>query len=226
MYSFDNKYIKNLESVDGYLYHLLLWHDKINHNYYIVILTIIYIVIINLLDGILYLKFYNYTGDFDFNLNANKADHAYIYKKDNNYYLVDLNYYTITIWDLSKKCKLKKIRTNIKIKNQQLNEINKDNKDKDEDIKIYKLKRLVKWNNKYTIVINKHCSYVNGKHEYSFVQIIDLEQGKAITKIGKGINEKEYIRFMKVLNHPIYGESLIFVDKFIGVQLWTTIKTK
>ena len=86
------------------MYHLLLWHDKINHNCYIVILTIKYIAIINLLDGILYWKINNYTGDFDFNLNANKADHAYIYKKDNNYYLVDLNYATITIWDLYKKC--------------------------------------------------------------------------------------------------------------------------
>jgi len=41
--------------------------------------------------------------------------------------------------------------------------------------------------------------------------------------MGKEKDEKEYIRFMKTLNHPIYGESLILVDKFIGVQLWTTI---
>ena len=31
---------------------------------------------------------------------------------------------------------------------------------------------------------------------------------------------------MKTLIHPIYGESLILVDNSIGVQLWTTNKTK
>ena len=36
MYSLDNQYIKNSESIDGYLYHILLWHDKINNIYYIV----------------------------------------------------------------------------------------------------------------------------------------------------------------------------------------------
>ena len=29
---------------------------------------------------------------------------------------------------------------------------------------------------------------------------------------------------MKTLIHPIYGESLILVDNFIGVQFWTTNK--
>ena len=212
MYSFDNQYIKNIESVKGYLYHLLLWHDKINQKYYIVVLTIKYLEIINLLDWNLYCELHNYTGDFDFNLNVNKADHAYIYKEGNNYYLVDLNYNTITIWDLYKKCKFKAIDTKFKIFNEILNEDD-----------IYQLKRLVKWNNKYIIVINKHCSYKKGKKEYSFFQNIDLEEGKAISKMGKEKDEKEYIRFMKTLNHPIYGESLILVDKFIGVQLWTTI---
>ena len=215
MYSFDNQYIKKMESVDGYLYHLLSWNDEINNNYYIVILSIIYIVIINLLDGKLYCKLYNYTGDFDFNLNANKADHAYIYKENNNYYLVDLNYHIITIWDLYKKCEFKKIAINIKIFNERLNKND-----------IYQLKSLVKWNNKYIIVLNKHCSYNNGKKEYSFIQIIDLKNRKTITKIGEGKDEKNFIRFMKTLIHPIYGESLILVDKFNGVQLWTTNKTK
>ena len=212
-YSFDNQYVNQLKSVDGYLYHLLLWHDKINHNYYIVILTIEYIVIINLLDGKLYCELDNYTGDFDFNLNANKADHAYIYKEDDNYYLVDLIYNIITIWDLYKNCEFKAIETKFKIFNERLNE---------EDV--YQLKRLVKWNNKYIIVINKYRSYEEGKKEYSFIQIIDLEKAKPITKIGKEKDEKEYIRFMKTLIYPIYGESLILVDKFNGVQLWTTIK--
>lgn len=215
MFSFDNEYIESVQSVKGYLYHLLLWHDKINHNCYIVILTIKYIAIINLLDEKLYCELDNYTGDFDFNLNANKADHAYIYKEDNNYYLVDLNYATITIWDLYKKCQFKRINTKFEIFNERLN--------KDD---IYQLKHLVKWNNKYMIVINKHCSYDHGKKEYSFIQIIDLEEGKPISKMGKEKDEKEYIRFMKTLIHPIYGESLILVDKFIGVQLWTTLKTE
>ena len=204
-----------MESVDGYLYHLLSWNDEINNNYYIVILSIKYIVIINLLDGKLYCKLFNYTGDFDFNLNANKADHAYIYKENNNYYLVDLNYHTITIWDLYKKCKFKNFVTKIKIFNEKLNQDD-----------IYKLKRLVKWNNNYIIVLNKHCSYSNGKKEYSFIQIIDLKNGKAISKIGNEKDEKKFIRFMKTLIHPIYGESLILVDNFIGVQFWTTNKTK
>ena len=215
MYSFDNKYIKKIESVEGYLYHLLSWNDEINNNYYLVILSIEYIVIINLLDGKLYCKLFNYTGDFDFNLNANKADHAYIYKENNNYYLVDLNYHTITIWDLYKKCEFKNIVTKIKIFNEKLNQDD-----------IYKLKRLVKWNNNYIIVLNKHCSYSNGKKEYSFIQIIDLKNGKAISKIGNEKDEKKFIRFMKTLIHPIYGESLILVDNFIGVQFWTTNKTK
>lgn len=211
MYSLDNKYIKDLEIIDGYLYHLLIWNDNINHNYYIVILTILYIAIINILDGKLYWTVMNYTGDFDFNLNANKSDHAYIYKNNNNYYLVDLNYFYVTIWDLYKKCKVKQIKTDIEIFNKKL--------DKNEKI-IYKLKRLVKWNNKYTIVIKKHHSY-NPENEYSSLQIIDLEQGKVITKMGNEKDEKEYIRFMKPFIHPIYGESLIAVDKFKGIQLWT-----
>ena len=43
--------------------------------------------------------------------------------------------------------------------------------------------------------------------------------------MGKEKDEKEYVKFMKTLIHPIYGESLIAIDKFIGVQLWT-IKNK
>ena len=211
MYSFSNHFIKNLESVDGYFYHLLLWHDKIKDIYYIVILTIIYIAIYNLFDGKLYHRFFNYTGDFHFNTNANKADHAYIYQKDNNYYLVDLNYYTVTIWDLYDKCKFKSIDTNIKIFNKKLKETNP-----------YKLKHLVKWNNKYTIVINKYYSYPN--HDYSFIQIVDLESGKFITRMGNAEDEKECIRFIKTIIHPIFGESLLIVDKFNGIQLWTIKK--
>ena len=123
------------------MYHLLLWHDKINNNYFIIILINEDIAIINLLNGKLYWKFKNYTGDFDFNLNANKTDHAYIYKKDNNYYLVDLNYDTVTIWDLYKKCRFTEFDINIRINKGKLN------KDDEDDDNIYKLKRLVKWNN-------------------------------------------------------------------------------
>ena len=207
MYSFNNQFIKNLESVHGYFYHLLLWHDKIKDIYYIVILTNEYISIYNLIDGKLFKSFLNYTGDFIFNTNANKADHAYIYQKDNNYYLVDLNYNTVTIWDLYNKCKFKSIELNINIFNKKLNESNP-----------YKLKHLVKWNNKYAIVINKYFS----NHEYSFIQIVDLVFGNIITRMGNANDEKEYVRFIKTIIHPIFGESLLMVNKFTGIQLWTT----
>lgn len=60
---------------------------------------------------------------------------------------------------------------------------------------------IIKWNNKYTIGAN------NG------LKVIDIENGQIVTVI------KEKINYIKKLNHPIYGESIIVGDKK-NISVW------
>ena len=38
-------------------------------------------------------------------------------------------------------------------------------------------------------------------------------------------DEKRNIDFVKKINHPIYGESLIVYEEYKDVQLWTAVET-
>ena len=61
---------------------------------------------------------------------------------------------------------------------------------------------IIKWNNRYAIGIH------NG------LKIIDIENGNVVSAI------KKQVYYLKKINHPIYGESLITYDKK-NFSLWT-----
>ena len=71
------------------------------------------------------------------------------------------------------------------------------------------LKNIIEWNKKYAIVADLG--------ENSFY-IIDLENNKIISKIrGHNVNT---LTFIKKVNHPIYGESLMSLEHNGSVKLW------
>jgi hypothetical protein len=216
-YSLDNKYIKTLEEPKEKnikeLVHLLFWHDKINDKYFIIHITCYVIVIYNLINGKKYLKFCNEI------INRKYSDHRFYKGNDKGYiyndkYLVTINYDKIDIWDLYQKCLFKTINYSMKVNYGGFNNYDFDNS----------INYLEKWNNKYLITVNKF--EVSRYHEtFSHIQIIDLEEKKVISKIVENEDEKRNIDFVKKINHPIYGESLIVFEKYKDIQLWTIIET-
>ena len=72
-----------------------------------------------------------------------------------------------------------------------------------------KLAHIIEWNNKYIIVAD-----VNNK---SF-KIIDLDENKIISDIG-GQHTKE-VKSIKMIYHPIYGESLLSCGNDKCIKLW------
>ena len=72
-----------------------------------------------------------------------------------------------------------------------------------------KLSHIIQWNNKYIIVAD-----ANNK---SF-KIIDLEDNK-ISDIGG--QHKNYVKSIKKINHPLYGESLLSAGDDNIIKLWT-----
>ena len=69
---------------------------------------------------------------------------------------------------------------------------------------------IIQWNEKYIIVADK-----NNK---SF-KIIDIESNKIITEV-KAFN-MSYVKSVKKINHPIYGESLFVADGKGTIKLWS-----
>ena len=201
------------ERVGGESFHLLLWHDKINDKYFIIHITCYVIAIYNLINGKKYLKFGNKI------INCKYSDHRFYKGNDKGYiyndkYLVTINYDKINIWDLYQKCLLKTINYSMKVNYGGFNNDDFDNS----------INYLVKWNNKYSITVNK---FEVSKYNYTFshIQIIDFEEKKVISKIVENKDEKRNIDFVKKINHPIYGESLIVYEKYKDIQLWTIIET-
>ena len=69
---------------------------------------------------------------------------------------------------------------------------------------------IIQWNEKYIIVADK-----NNK---SF-KIIDIESNKIITEV-KAFN-MSYVKSVKKIKHPIYGESLFVADGKGTIKLWS-----
>ncbi len=66
------------------------------------------------------------------------------------------------------------------------------------------LTKLIKWNEKYLITVNYLKNF----------RVIDIEQKKAISNIGNGIID------INKIDHPIYGESLIVATNKHGINLF------
>ena len=80
------------------------------------------------------------------------------------------------------------------------------------------LNRIIQWNTKYIIATFYYGSYT-WEEKKALINIIDLENEKIITKIeGKNINK---IKYIKKINHPKYGESLLSIEeKASNIKLW------
>ena len=221
VYSLDNEfvnmnYLNDLkERVGGESFHLLLWHDKINDKYFIIHITHYGIFIYNLINGKKYFQFENFIN------NCKYSDHRFYKGNDKGYiyndkYLVTINYDKINIWDLYQKCLFETINYSMKVKYGGFK-----NKDFDNSINY-----LVKWNDKYSITVNKfEVSKYHDGTIFSHIQIIDFEEKKVISKILENKDKTRNIDFVKKINHPIYGESLIVYKEYEDIQLWTTKET-
>ena len=203
IYTIDNKFIESLEG-GGISIQLLLWYDKINDNHFIINITSSCIVMINLLNKKKIKQWDNKIKDFHFKDGLYKGDNSYIY---NDNYLVTMNYDELLIFDLYNKSLFKKIKMNVGQKNKEYGFYEK-----------YKLKNIVKWNNRYAISVSQPKSIY--PKFISIIHIIDIEKGKVISKIiHKELNN---VQFIKKLNHPIYGESLIIADSWSAFFIWGT----
>ena len=113
---------------------------------------------------------------------------GFIYYKDNNDYLCSSsNNRYIKIWNLYNKKIFKIINTNNCV-----------------------LGYIIKWNNKYNIVLD--C------YNKSF-KIIDLEENKMICDINGQHTNK--LTCIKKIYHPLYGESLLSAGRDYTIKLWT-----
>ena len=76
-------------------------------------------------------------------------------------------------------------------------------------IKNSQLPYIIQWNNKYTIVSDINKSFI----------VVDIEEGKIIFEANE---EKSGISsYIKKVNHPIYGESLLRVGFCNKIKLWS-----
>ena len=67
---------------------------------------------------------------------------------------------------------------------------------------------IIQWNNKYTIVSDINKSF----------RVVDIEEGKIIFEANE---EKSGISsYIKKVNHPIYGESLLSASNDKTIKLW------
>ena len=71
------------------------------------------------------------------------------------------------------------------------------------------LMHIIEWNNKYIIV----ADFINKSFK-----IIDLDEYKIISNI-EG-QHKDYVRCIKKIYHPIYGESLLSCGRDNCIKLW------
>ena len=80
---------------------------------------------------------------------------------------------------------------------------------KDIPIENSQLYNIIQWNSKYTIVADVKKSF----------RVVDIEEGKIIFEVkdeNSGISS-----YIKKINHPIYGESLLSNGSSSSVKLWT-----
>ena len=126
------------------------------------------------------------------------AENGCIYNKEinntKNAYLCIARNYNIVIYDLYKKEEDKIIRP------------------------FHHLINIFKWNEKYIIVIDGYLDKEEQKKTNVSLKVIDLENKKVISKFeGKHANKISYI---KKINHPIYGESLLSGGVDDAIKLW------
>ena len=80
---------------------------------------------------------------------------------------------------------------------------------KDIPIENSQLYNIIQWNSKYTIVADVNKSF----------RVVDIEEGKIIFEVkdeNSGISS-----YIKKINHPIYGESLLSNGYSNSIKLWT-----
>ena len=79
------------------------------------------------------------------------------------------------------------------------------------DTKINYLEHFIEWNNKYLIIIDN-----------IYFKVFDLQQNKFIFSFkDKETDEKDDIKYIKKINHPICGESLLILNFRNTIKLWS-----